>query len=222
MARNQVNSWIQCDMCEVWYYTHCCAMNNQIYDSLANYFCIWVCTSCGLSNFSSSFLDSFTGAESFNSFELLGDITTNSTTVADSITNPLYLSPRSLTPKPHNQNNQRAGIKLYKLNSLRILTVNCCSLRFVDKRLSFGELVMEHNPDVVCGTESHLSNIYFTAEVFPSNFFVIRKERPVAGGGGLFIAVHSKFIISHESSFWQRLQNPMGKAFTRVTKINLA
>ena len=36
---------IQCDTCEVWYDTRCCAMNDQIYDSLANYSCIWVCTS---------------------------------------------------------------------------------------------------------------------------------------------------------------------------------
>ena len=43
---------IQCDTCEVWYHTHCCAMNDQIYDSLTNYSCIWVCKSCGLPNFS--------------------------------------------------------------------------------------------------------------------------------------------------------------------------
>ena len=46
-----------------------------------------------------------------------------------------------------------------------------------------------------------MSDEYFTAEVFPSTFNVIRKERPVAGGGGVFIAVHSKYITSHESSF---------------------
>ena len=189
---------IQCDMCEVWYHTCCFAMDNQIYSSLANCSCVWVCTSCGLPNFSSSLFDSFTGAASFNLLEPLGDIITNFTTFADSVTNPSYLSTRSSTPKHRKQNQQRAGIKSYKLNSLRILTVNCCSLRSVDKRLSFEELVMEHNPDVVFGSESHLSNVYFTAEVFPSNFNVIRKERPVAGGGGVFLAVHSKFIVSHE------------------------
>ena len=30
---------------------------------------------------------------------------------------------------------------------------------------------------------------------------MIRKERPVAGGGGVFVALHSKYIASHESSF---------------------
>ena len=192
---------IQCDTCEVWYHTRCCAMNDQMYDSLANYSCIWVCTSCGLPNFSSSLLDSFSGAESFNSFEPLGDVITNSTTTADSTTNSSYPSPRSSTPSRRNQNNQRSGEKLNKLNSLRVLTVNCCSLRSVDKRQSFDELVIEHNPDVICGTESHLSDEFFTAEVFSSTFNVIRKERPVAGGGGVFVAVHSKYIASHESSF---------------------
>ena len=174
---------IQCDTCEVWYRTHCCAMNDQIYDSLTNYSCIWVCKSCGLPNFSSSLLDSFSGAESFNSFEPLGDVITNSTTIVDSTTNSSYPSPRSSTPSCRNQNNPRLGVKLNKLNSLRVLTVNCCSLRSVDKRQSFDELVIEHNPDVICGTESHLSDEYFTAEVFPSTFNVIRKKRPVAGGG---------------------------------------
>ena len=146
---------------------------------------------------------------------------THSTTIADSTTNSPYPSPRSLTQGCRNQNNQRSGIKLNKLNSLRVLTVNCCSLRSVNKRQSFDELIIEHNPDMICGTESHLSDKYFTAEVFPSTFNVIRKERPVAGGGGVFVAVHSKYIASHESSFdsdckilWVKLKREKSRGTT--------
>ena len=111
---------------------------DQIYDSLANYSCIWVCTSCGLPNFSSSLLDSFSGAESFNSFEPLGDVITNSTTIADSTTNSSYPSPRSSTQSHRNQNNQRSGVKLNKLNSLRSfdeLTAAVCVLLIKGKAL---------------------------------------------------------------------------------------
>lgn len=36
-----------------------------------------------------------------------------------------------------------------KVNSLKTLTVNCCSLRSVDKTLKVEELIIEHEPDVI-------------------------------------------------------------------------
>ena len=43
-----------------------------------------------------------------------------------------------------------------KKHKLKIMTVNCCSLRSTGKRLA--ALLHEHQPDIVCGTESHLEN----------------------------------------------------------------
>ena len=81
------------------------------------------------------------------------------------------------------------------------MTIKCCSLRSLDKKLQFQELITEHNPNTICGTESHLNADYHTAEVFPPDFNVTRKERPAAGDGGVFIAAHSKYLATCESSF---------------------
>ena len=76
---------------------------------------------------------------------------------------------------------------------LKIMTVNCCSLRSTGKRLEFASLLHEHQPDIVCGTESHLENGITTSEVFPKGFDIFRKDRSL-GGGGVFVAVSDKYV----------------------------
>ena len=73
------------------------------------------------------------------------------------------------------------------------MTVNCCSLRSTGKRLDFASLLHEHQPDIVCGTESHLENGITTSEVFPKGFDIFRKDRSL-GGGGVFVAVSDKYV----------------------------
>ena len=78
------------------------------------------------------------------------------------------------------------------------MTVNCCSLRSTGKRLDFASLLHEHQPDrsqpdMVCGTESHLENSISTSELFPMGFDIFRKDRSL-GGGGVFVAVSDKYV----------------------------
>ena len=39
----------------------------------------------------------------------------------------------------------------------------------------------EHQPDIVCGTESHLENSITTSQVFPKGFDIFRKDRSLGG-----------------------------------------
>ena len=52
----------------------------------------------------------------------------------------------------------------------------------------FLALIDEHNQDVICGCESHLSSHYYTAEIFPETYNVFRKDH-TEGGGGVFVCV---------------------------------
>ena len=59
-----------------------------------------------------------------------------------------------------------------------------------------------HQPDIVIGTESWLSEVISNSEIVPPNYTVIRKDRDSAdfgpeGYGGVFIAVKSDLIIAH-------------------------
>ena len=68
-----------------------------------------------------------------------------------------------------------------KEHKLKIMTVNCCSLCSTGKRLDFGSLLHDNQPDIVCGTESHLENDITTSEVFPKGFDIFRKDRSLGG-----------------------------------------
>ena len=67
------------------------------------------------------------------------------------------------------------------------MTVNCRSLRLTQEQHQLLELIAEHDPDVVCGTESHLDYKYSSPEVFPESYSIARKDR-AEEGGGVFVA----------------------------------
>ena len=60
-----------------------------------------------------------------------------------------------------------------------------------DIRLDFGSLLHEHQPDIVCGTESHLENSITTSEVFPKGFDIFRKDRSLGGEEFLLLCLTS-------------------------------
>ena len=71
-------------------------------------------------------------------------------------------------------------------HQLKILNLNC-SLQSDAKKASFLALVNEHNSDVICGSESHLDQSFYTSEIFPDTYNVFRKDQTL-GGGGVFCA----------------------------------
>jgi len=72
-------------------------------------------------------------------------------------------------------NNPKLQNSIYM--KLKILSLNCCSLRSSGKRAVFQSLVDEHSPDIICGCELHLDGTYCNAEIFPSTYTTFRKDQ---------------------------------------------
>ena len=69
----------------------------------------------------------------------------------------------------------------------------------IAKKPSFFNLINEHNPDFIVGTESWLSHSIHNNEIFPLTYWIYRHDR-ADGYGGVFVACKSN-IISEEISF---------------------
>jgi len=80
-------------------------------------------------------------------------------------------------------------------DNLKCLSMNCWSLISISKKANFLSLIDEYKPDIVCGFESHLDNTYFTNEILPPNYFVLRKDR-IEGAGGVFICVEKSLNVT--------------------------
>ena len=62
---------VQCDICDIWYHTRCMLMSPEMYEGLPNPSAVWICSSCGVPNFSSTLLDADNNMELSNSFSSL-------------------------------------------------------------------------------------------------------------------------------------------------------
>ena len=78
---------------------------------------------------------------------------------------------------------------------IKILLINCRSIKSKTKQRQFNTLLSTEQPDIVLGTESHLDNSFKNAEIFPSTYEVIRHDRN-HNGGGVFIAYKNNLIIT--------------------------
>ena len=86
---------------------------------------------------------------------------------------------------------------LHKNGNLRLLTVNCCSVR--ENKAEFKASLEYVKPDIICGTESWLrgvkpgkdpaKNAILSSEFFPDNFTFHRNDRGTRLGGGVFTAL---------------------------------
>ena len=119
---------IQCDYCDLWHHARCCEMNNLVYDALANSSCMWICCDCGLPSFSSSFFDSSSEMQTSNFFLPLDEDSSNGPSITDSFANSTTSGPNNSTP--------RKTLKR-RLPRVKVLTINCRSLRNEYKRCEF-------------------------------------------------------------------------------------
>ena len=90
--------------------------------------------------------------------------------------------------------NQQPAVNAASKTKLRIMSVNCSSLRSQSKRARLSGLITEHQPDIILGCESHLDNSFVSSEVFPDGFNISRKDRSI-GDGGVFVAVSSRLAM---------------------------
>ena len=97
------------------------------------------------------------------------------------------------------------------------MSLNCNSLKSVEKQAEFYSLIELHEPNIILGCESKLDQSIASYSVFPPNFEVFRKDRNVSGGG-VFIAVRDDLIANPETSLaseyeciWISIQCPIKK-----------
>jgi len=127
--------------------------------------CVWICPSCGLPSFTSSFFDA-TSLTSPNSFSTLSQSTEN----IEEAGTPLKAStPTKCTPVGHNN------------GSVKVLSVNINSLR--GKTLQILDLIHMEHPDIVMCQETKIDQHVLSSELFPDSFTIFRKDRNLTGGG---------------------------------------
>ena len=74
--------------------------------------------------------------------------------------------------------------------------MNCRSI--CNKAVELENLIQSVDVDIIIGTESWLNSSIKSSEIFPSNMNILRKDREGSKGGGVFIAVSDKYIVSHQ------------------------
>lgn len=128
---------IQCDYCDRW---HHAMIGSLVYDALANTSCMWICCDCGLPSFSRSLFDSssevltsiFFSPLDENSYDpSFNDSFANSTTAASNGPE------QALTSTPRKTRERR-------FPRVKILTINCRSLRSEYKRCEFVSVIASH------------------------------------------------------------------------------
>ena len=161
---------IQCDNCETWIHSNCCGITNSYYENLIVQTNItFICPSCNVPSFIRNISSSV--FETNHSFQVLEDVLN-----ADDSSIP---SPESFRPAPNATSTPKKTNRSpkHKNQKLTVLTVNCNSIRSLDKRSQLIALIDQHNPSVIFGQESKLCPDFKSCEVFPENYTVYRKDR---------------------------------------------
>ena len=204
---------ICCDNCDIWYHSHCLECTNTDISHLQNSNVSWICCKCNTPNVNSFSFHSY-DLESYNSFNVFNtssNVSDFSVPSLDSTFSPTKHS----SPKFQFQNSSRAEHRLSSSskestssddvflpvnnpknrNKLRIITVNCQSIR--NKLPSLKECLQYTKPDVIIGCESWLDPAISNSEVFPDGYNknVIRRDRNKFGGG-VFISAKDELELS--------------------------
>ena len=114
----------------------------------------------------------------------------------------------------HNLNHSDKEQKLQ--NTLKVISLNCCSLRSLEKRARLQAIVEEHRSDIVFGCETHLRWILLIYWSLPWGFTIMRKDRSL-GGGGIFLVVSSEFsfldvsINTDAEMIWAKISPTYGE-----------
>ncbi|XP_072028193.1 uncharacterized protein [Amphiura filiformis] len=86
-----------------------------------------------------------------------------------------------------------------KFRKLRLLNVNCRGIKSKRKQHDLQAVIEQEDPDIICGTESHIDSNYFTSEIFPDTHEIFRKDRN-RFGGGVFIGVKKDLLAMQEEN----------------------
>ena len=185
---------LHCQECNLWAHTNSEGNGEPLSEQIAHAkFVYWECPQCMLPNVSNSFF-SLSDLDVYNSFSILDS---NSEDIEFMPSEFSSSSPKSVRATGRGTGNTTKPSK--KNQPIKIMFVNCRSLKSERKRHDFQELVETYQPDVICGQESHIDSSFTNGEIFPPGYNVSRKDRNIHGGG-VFIAVSNKFISTTEYS----------------------
>ena len=178
----------------IWYHTRRMLMSSDTYEGLATPSAVWICSSCGVPNFSSNLLDADNNMELSNPFSSLtqGKLSANPSSFSHSDM-PGVVYDSSL-PRTNSAKSSRSVKK-----NISILNVNCQSLPA--KRETFLHLIIDAKPDIIIGTESWLTHEHSNNEYFPTESYQVeRRDRPNDPHGGVFIAAKKDLVLVRESN----------------------
>ena len=111
---------------------------------------------------------------------------------------------------PNSSKNSSANLNsdfIPKQTNLRLLTVNCCSIR--ENIAQFIAGLDYVKPDLICGTESWLKGIrpgkepskhaIKSSEIFPDDYILYQNDR-ISGGGGVFTGVKKNLVATEQTA----------------------
>ena len=160
-------------------------MPDCVYDGLKNV--SWECFQCGIPNISTSIFDT-TIFETSNHFSQLSDPASTSESEI-SFNYPVATS--SPTRRPPDKDTRKRKDLL-----LRIVVLNCQSIKASGKPAQLMNLISSLQADVIIGSESWLNSGIKSSEIFPDNFKCYRRDRPDRAHGGVFLLVSQEYDSS--------------------------
>ena len=210
---------VQCDGCDEWIHTACTGISKQAYQNMKGTSATWICCTCGMPNFSSTFFTSMEKTVLSNHF-------CNLSSRVNSISHPAPTSDsesddsachsplapgkplRASTPQP------KTGASKPRAKTMstpfRILVINFRSL--LNKLSLLDAVIEEKHPDVILGSETWLTVGTKDSEICPSGYNVFRKDRG-SRGGGVLIMVSDKYtaetlpaLDSKGESIWVKIE----------------
>ena len=173
-AVKQNDPSVLCDQCGLWVHNTCSGLSSNLYHILQhsdNF--VWICPSCGMPSFSSSFfLDSETSVS--NSFSPLASNDSNSAT----FNHPASSTPLEAKKSSNSTINQH---RVKKGSKYKVMSLNLNGIR--SKIRPFHELLLAEKPDIVICQETRVDNSVLSSEIYPPDYIAYRKDRDIHGGG---------------------------------------
>ena len=220
---NWSDQGVCCDECGIWHHKSCGDISSKEMEYLERSSVVWLCCKCESVN-----VDTFT----FHSYELYtsnlyaplsGSELSIDSIISSSPFSPLHTSSPH-TRKDYSKTRLRSHLSsdggvnsshmsdkshsdfLPKQTNLRLLTVNCCSVR--EHKAEFLAGLDYVKPDLICGTESWLKgvkpgkepskNAIKSSEIFPNDYIFHRNDR-MSRGGGVFTGVKKNLVATEQT-----------------------
>ena len=133
-----------------------------------------------------------TSLDSFNSYSSLESLSQELSSQELSLQS-------SFTTPSNDRSKEKKRSKKNNLTKLKVLSLNCNSIRSQHKKGLFKTLIDSEKPHIILGSESKLDSSISNGEVFPCEYKIFRKDRISDNpGGGVFIAIHNTILATHQ------------------------